>query len=330
MLIKKTTCLIIAACLAVLSCACTRNNDYALDIAGAKISQEVYACFMDTVLFKPEDFGLPTKPDKSAVKAKTEALCKDYVAVNTIISDRGTPLDSNEKAAVAGTVINLWHLFSAHYESIGVTKQSLTKIETSKAAKDTLLFYYYGEGGIEPVGEDEIKNYFSENYISFRTINGYLTRTDENGITEDLTGAEVLAMKIKLESLAVRITDGEDFEQASELFAEEQGITPGSTDFKLLGKDDQSYPEGFFDQVASLAPGKPDIIAMDNYVFLVVKREVLLSEEDYFNSRKECLKALRGNELDQMIATATAEYEAVSNERITDKIYAKIVDQNQG
>ncbi|HZK39830.1 MAG TPA: hypothetical protein VFD23_06745 [Clostridia bacterium] len=330
MLIKKLACLVIAACLALLPCACTKNDTHALDIAGAKISQEVYACFMDSVLLNPENFGLPTKPEKTAVKAKTEALCKDYVAVNTIIKDLGIPLDDNEKTAVATTVINLWHLFSTHYESIGVTKQTLTKIETSKAAKDTLLLYYYGADGTEPVGEDETKSYFSENYISFRTINGYLTRTNENGVTEELTPEEAVAMKSKLQSLAVRIADGEDFEQVSELFAEEQGILPGSTDFKLLGKDDKSYPEGFFDRVAALAPGQPGIIAMDNYIFLAVTREILLSEEDYFNSRKECLKALRGTKLDQMIAAATAEYEAASNERVTDKIYAKIVAQNQG
>lgn len=328
MLMKKTACLVLALCLAVLSSACTNSNAHALDIAGAKISQEVYTCFMDTVVLNPEDFGLPATPGKNEVKAKTQALCEDYVAVNTIINDSGIPLDANEKAAVAATVINLWRLFSTHYESIGVTKQTLTKIETSKAAKNTLLLYYYDEDGPKAVGEDEIKSYFSENYISFRTINGYLTRTNESGITVELTPEEVLAMKTKLESLAVRIADGEDFEQVSQQFAEEQGIIAGSTDFKLLGKNDKSYPEGFLDQVALLAPDEPGIIAMDNYMFLVVKREILLSEEDLFKSRKECLKALRGAELDQMIADAATGYEVVSNERITDKIYTKIVAQN--
>ncbi len=329
MLIKKTACLVIAICLAALPCACTKSNAYALDIAGAKISQEVYTCFMDTVALNPENFGLSATPDEKAVKAKTEALCKDYVAVNTILNDLDIPLGYDEKAAVASTVINRWHLFSAHYESIGVAKQTLTKIETSKATKDTLLLYYYDKDGTKPVGEDEIKAYFGENYISFRTINGYLTKINEDGDTVELTPEEALALKSKLQSLAIRIADGEDFELLSEQFAQEQGIIAGSTDFKILRKDDQSYPEGFFDEVAGLTPGEPGIIAIGDYIFLVVNREILLSEEDYFNSRKECLKALRGNELDQKIADAAAEYEVVGNHRITDKIYKKIVAQNR-
>lgn len=327
MLIKKITAFLLVICLAVLPCACMKNRDTALEIAGAKISKEIYAAIMDAVVLNPEQFGLSIIPDAKAVKAKTQALCKEYVAVNTIIDDLGIPIGDNEKAAVATTVINLWHLFSTHYESIGITKQALTKIETSKAAKDTLLLYYYGEQGANAVSEDEIKSYFGENYVSFRSINGYLTKTDESGNTESLTAVETQVLNNRLQTLAGRIADGEDFEDASERFAKEQGIPTGSTEFKLLGKDDQSYPKGFFEQVALLAPGEPGVIALDNYIFLVVNREVLLGEEDYFNSRKGCLKALRGTELDQMIADTAGNYRVVSNERIIDQIYEKIMAQ---
>lgn len=330
MLIKKIASLVLVICLAVLPCACAKNRTYALDVAGAEISQEVYACFMDTVVLNPEKFGLSATPDEKAVKAKTEALCKDYVAVNTIINDLGIPLGDAEKAAVASTVIGLWKLFSTHYESLGITKQTLTKIETNKAAKDTLLLYYYDKDGSRAVGEDEIRAYFSENYISFRSINGYLTKTDESGNTVKLTDEEAQALMSKLQSLAVGIGDGESFEDASKEFAEKQGITAGSTGFKLLEKKDNSYPSGFFEQVAQLTTGEPGIIAIDNYLFLVIKREVSLSEEDYFNSRKECLKALRGAELEQMIADATADYEVTSNEKVTTRIYEKIISLKQG
>lgn len=330
MLIKKTIGLAIVFCLALVPCACTKSNDYALDVAGAKISQEVYAYYMDSVVLNPEKFGLSTTPDENAVKAKTEALCKDYVAINTLLNDLGIPIGDNEKAIVSTSVNGLWHLFSAHYESIGITKQTLTKIETSKAAKDTLLLYYYDEQGTKAVGEDEIKAYFSSNYISFRSINGYLTKIDESGNTVSLTVEEIQALTGKLQSLAGQIADGESFEEASGRFAKEQGITAGSTDFKLLGKEDNSYPEGFFEQVGALPPGEPSVIAIDNYIFLVVNREVLLSEEDYFNTRKECLKALRGTELDQMIADAVADYETKGHERTINKIYEKILSQKQG
>lgn len=260
MLIKKIASLVLVICLAVLPCACAKTPAYALDVAGAEISQEVYACFMDNVVLNPEKFGLSATPDEKAVKAKTEALCKEYVAVNTILNDLGAPLGDAEKAAVASAVIGLWNLFSTHYESLGITKQTLTKIETNKAAKDTLLLYYYDKDGSRAVGEDETRAYFNENYISFRSINGYLTKTDENGNTVKLTDEKAQALTSKLQSLAVQIADGKSFEDASKEFAENQGITAGSTGFKLLEKKSILTPKVSLSRSLNSPPANPALL----------------------------------------------------------------------
>jgi hypothetical protein len=325
MIIKKFFCTLLAVILIISASACSRGSAPALNISGAEIPQDVYAYYLDSVISKPKEYSLPSSPDKKSVTEKAEELCKEYVAVNAMLSQLSLSLANSEKAATSVTVNGLWRLLAKHYEAIGVTKQVLNKLQTAKTARTTLLQYYFGENGVNEVGEEELKATLKQNYVSFRSINGYLTKTTEDGATVNLTDQEMQALKSKLSSLAVRITDGEDFEDVSELFAADQGISTGRTDFRLLKRDDTTYPEGFFEEVEKLTPEVPGIITLDKYIFLVVKRDILLSEEDYFNTRDDLLKAIKGGKIDEMIVSAAANLDVQRDERVINDVYDRIL-----
>ena len=55
--------------------------------------------------------------------------------------------------------------FGKYYKSIGVSKQTLTKIEENQAFSEAILLATYDTKGTNPVSEDEIKAYFSDNYV---------------------------------------------------------------------------------------------------------------------------------------------------------------------
>ncbi len=110
------------------------------------------------------------------------------------LSEYGLTLSASEKRSASNNLEDLWHVFSGYYEKLGVSKQTLMKIETADTSRNRLFYYIYDEGGEKAVSEDDIKKYYNENYISFRAITGYLTTTDANGDTVVMTADQKAAM----------------------------------------------------------------------------------------------------------------------------------------
>lgn len=329
-MLKKAVCLLLALCLAVFSGACAGADDWALDIAGARISPEIYAYYLDAVIRAPGDYGLSPPAAENLAKDKAEELCKNYVAANTLLSENGITLSPEKKAGVASRVSGLWNLFSGHYESIGVTRQTVHKIETANAAKEELLLHFFYSKDQKAAMEEAIRAYYSETFLSFVSINGYLTKTMDDGKTVKLNEEEAAALAGKFETMRARIAEGDSFEAVGEWFAADSGTSTGKAEYKMIKKGDVLYPDGFFEALAALAPGAPGVIALEPYIFLVSRNEPDFNSQDYLTRREECLDALKGGEIEQMIRDEAARYEVKHGNRTVERVYKTVAEKIAG
>lgn len=324
---RKVVCPLLTVylfCLALSSCS--SKNVYALTVDDAEVPPEVYAYYLDKVYARPASFGLGISPARDKLHEKAAQLCAEYVAVNSLFSQLGMSLGFEDKIAVSQAVNSRWRLFSHHYESIGVSKQTLTKIEGSAAAEKALFLEFYDTGGLKAVGEEEARAYYEQNYTAFRAINGYLTKTGEDGGAIPLTDTEKNALKSKFNAMAVDVTDGESFESVGLEFAAEQSYSQGSSGTTVIKKGDNSYPEGFYDAVAALKTGFPTVLEFDDYLFLVVREEPFGNEEATYNEyRAECLKALKGDEFDADIAKHASAYPVTENDRVIRRVSKQVL-----
>ena len=151
---KKAICMILAGVLCLLSlCACTRRAS--VSVNGTPIGEGVAAYFIDA--------ARQALPDATEEEQTAEAhrQIAEYVAVNSAFSERNLALTTAEKADVSQSVNNLWRLFGGYYTELGVTKQDLLLVETSKAYKDAVMADFYAPDGDEPVSEETLKAYFN-------------------------------------------------------------------------------------------------------------------------------------------------------------------------
>lgn len=173
--LKKAVILLITvltATLAFSSC----NKKSSVSVNGVPVSEGVYNYYYDIEKNSDED--------KSQQEISDAALSDvaAYVAVNSEFKNRALSLSSEDKNEISQNVNNYWHVFSVYYNTIGVSKQDLQKIEESKKYKDAVMADYYSENGDQPVTDDELRSYFSENFIAFKAVTGYLpsgSDTDE-------------------------------------------------------------------------------------------------------------------------------------------------------
>lgn len=298
---KKIIAVFMALGIALLSfSACSASKK--VTVNGVKISSGVYEYFV-------------AEERKSNAEISDdelfEAVKKDisyYVMVNSEFHNRGLKLSLTEKSAVSQNVNNYWTLFSTYYENAGITKQDIQKVEENKAYMNSLIVSYYGADGESPVTDEELKTYFSENYIAFRAITGFLTTVNDDGTAAMLSDEEKNAMIESFSKYADSINEGSSLEEIATTL-ENINMT---SDTVVIDKTDKNYPDEFFDKVYQIEINKTGAFSIGDYVF-VVSRESLEDEEDsLFKAYKtRCLNALKGEEFDSILSEWSKSYEVI-------------------
>ncbi len=295
----KITSVLISLAICFLSVAfvsgCARKTSGALALDGVEISNDVFTYFIDEAFTQ-----LGENVSREDAVSKAIVLCSDYFKKNTVAHNEGVSLSMAEKAAVSEKVNAYWGIYGKYYSQIGVTKQTLTKVFTADAYRDALLLHYYGEGGENEISVARLYASFKTNYIVFRSINGYFTYVDGNGLTQRYSDTETEALILKFQNMASLVNAGEKTMEEAADFLAESGYS-SSVATVVLKKDDSSYPNGFFDKVKSLESRKASVIGTTDYLFLVMRGDADVNSEYYLDKKEEIIKDIVGTEIDQRI-----------------------------
>lgn len=274
---KKLVSLFLVAVICILSFA-SCSGPAKVRVNGTKIDNEVYAYFKDL------HDGNETEIEKAISR---------YVTINSEFYNRSLSLTPAQKSDLSLDVDDLWHLYGIHYQKLGISKQTLYKIETSKVYEDVLLDYYYGQGGVEPVSENDLKKYFKANYIAISYVTEYLFNIDETGATVSMTDTEKATIINSFARAEGLVNTGTPIE----------GATDKEVHNALINSSyDGSFPSGFYKEVANVKVGSASTIVLDDYAFLVHRIDVFDETYNYYDSyRTECLRRLKGDAFDKMV-----------------------------
>lgn len=300
MLKKTSAALLIAALLCVMLCSCIGRQRVALVISGAEIKEEVFTCFLDKVVAGPAEYGLTRESPTDDFAKSAQELCMRYVAANTRFEKSGLYLTAAEKTAISQSVNNLWIRYENHYNKIGVSRQTLNKIETAKAYEEKLFSHSYDKEVGSAAAESEITSYYYQNYIVFRAVCVYYTAHD--GVTP-MTGLQKTELTENLNRLVNQYNAKKDFDEA----ATEFGYTASAS--SLLKRGSSGYPEGFFDEVAAIEDGAAAVLIYNDCAFVVLRESLKEKGEEYYSIyRGDCLKELYAPIAEQDIAAEIGGY----------------------
>lgn len=277
---------------------CEKRKTGALSLDGVEISDDVLNYFIDAAFCELSDGA-----SQDSVTARATELCASYFKKNTLAHSEKVSLTQAEKAKVSEKVNAYWGFYKEYYTAIGVSKETLTKVFTADAYRDALLIHYYGEGGENEISVARLYAAFRTNYVVFRSVSGYFTYVDQNGLTQYFDEPKKEALILKFQNMASLINAGEKtMEEAAEFLAE-TGYT-SSVITAVLKRGESGYPEGFFEKVQSLEARKASVIGTSEYIFLISRGDAGADSEYYLDKRDEILKELVGNEIDIRIENA--------------------------
>ena len=313
---KRIIAVLIAAMMLFTLGSCSDKPKTALIIQGAEINSEIFAYYLDRVAASPESYGLGADANDEELKAATIIECKKYVASNSEFVNGGNSLSSADKVAISEQVNNIWMRSGTHYESIGVSKQTLTKIVTSEKYEDAVFTALYDVGRDDAAAERAVQNYFYDNYVSFRTVCAYFSSADGTPMTQ-VEKTEMLNFFNSL-SGGKQITV-EDFEKS---FAE---TAYAVSDTVILKKSSDGYPEGFYDAVNAQADSTVQTIVYDDCVFVIYKENLADKGEGVYASyRSACVNDLYADRNDERIEKTIEVLTVEQNDKVIESVFKKI------
>ncbi len=293
---KSYLVLCVLLCLCMLS-ACTPRGT--LTVNGTRIDKGIVRYFTDAARQEQPD------AEEAAIEAAAHQKIAAYVAVNSAFSERGLSLSTDEKAQISQNVNAKWRLFGTYYTELGISKQDLTKIETSNGYKDAVLADYYGADGDVPIAEETLRTYFAENYIAFQSVTGFLTTANNNGDMTPLSDSEKQRMTTVFDNAASAVNAGGTVaEQAAKM----ENVT-ANTETVVVVRGNPNYPEDFFTQVSAMENGTAKTFVTGDYIFLVQRENLTDESRNLFATyRLDCLKTLKGAEFETILDAWAANY----------------------
>lgn len=259
------------------------------------IGEDIFVYFLDSAIVK---LGLTA--EYAEVEKLTIELVNRYFKTNSLAKAEGISLNTAQKAGVSEKVNSTWVMYGDYYTNIGLTRETLTKVFTAEAYRESLMMKYYGKGGIQEISETRLYANFHMNYTVFQTITGYLTETDAAGNKKPISKGEAETLILKFQNIHAMVNSGEQTMEQAVQYLVSTGVQ-SSVQTVVLHKDDTSYPEGFFEKIQSLPSRKASIISTNEFIFLVIRGETNMQSQ-YFNQLKnDIIKDVGDDSIDGVI-----------------------------
>ncbi len=298
-ILKRSISSLLAICCLLsvgLLSSCGKSEKKAVvTINDVEIGNDVFLYFLDNATV-----SLGTDAEYSALESHTVALIYRYFKINSLAHKEGISLSTAQKAQVADKVDATWSIYGEYYEKIGVKRDTLTKIFTADAYRDALMLKFYGKGGMKEVSEGQLYANFQANYVVFQSITGYLTQTDENGVTTPISQNDAETLVLKFQNILKTVSSGEQTMEQAAAYLVSTGL-PGAVQTVVLHRDDTSYPEGFFEQIQALEKRTATIISTKEYIFLVVPGEITADSQYFKNVKNDILLTFAEDGIDKII-----------------------------
>lgn len=344
--LKKLTAaaLALAMCLSLAGCY-DENNTWAAKSGDVTLPIGSYIYYLNSAY---SEAAAKVSSDTEVLKATIEdkdatAWIKDrameyldaYFYIENKFNELGLELTDEEKAEAQTNTSNTWAYYKTTFETNGIAQSSFHQAYSLYNMKyQKVMEALYSEGGELAIPEDELKTYFTENYYTYEYFYAPLTKTGEDGNSEDLNDDEKAELKKKFEGYIEKINKGETT------------VNDAANDYAYESQNDSTYNAPSPSKAENLNTAIHDAIsgAKDNEAvfaettsgYYVIRK---LSIEDKFTEMKEdeaeklsLIADMKGEEFSDYVFEQGKSVEGIEiNQKALDrnKVSSLVVDENK-
>lgn len=132
---------------------------------------------------------------------------KNFYFVHQKFSELGLEMDEKDLENVDTYMYYYW---STSYETLGISESSMRAAGPELYVMQSMIFEaMYGKDGEKAVSDNELSDYYKDNYFSYEYFTASLSKTGEDDSTVDLTDDEKKTLKSDLEEMQQKIEAGD-------------------------------------------------------------------------------------------------------------------------
>lgn len=264
-------------------------------------------------------------------------MCKQTVVVERLFDELGLSISPEDRDVIDAQLRNEWTNNGDMWEKAGVSQDSLKLALESHYKEDAVFDAYYEIGGINGTTEEEIENYFADNYarvkyMTFTFADDIDAAVDETRKSEQLELANSFADRANagesMDDLIKEHNDALAAENAEETEEDSEADTEEESDDEVLNAEivdeyanesvfdrNYKYPtEKFVSYVFNNCETGTVSVIQDDLCFYVVQRLDVLERDDlYDNYRDVVLQDLFDSDYTKLINDRLAGYSVEEN-----------------
>ena len=271
------------------SCA---KKEETVQIGSAEVGKGTYEYFLSEA----------KKINSDSPEADAEKAVLRYVAVNTKFEELNLSLNVSQKSLASKTANNYWHLFSDYYRQQGITKNDVYFVALSDEYLKAIIRSIYDTDGTNPIPEQAIKQYFSENYVAYKAIIELLQTTDEDGNATELSEEKIKSVTKQFNQMKKSLDAGTSFEKVNDAYQAKGADNEASSEqTMLLSSSSKAFPTGTFEEIMKIERESTGVFTAGKYIFLVEREGEFEDKSFYEQNRDDCLIALGRQALEETL-----------------------------
>ncbi len=325
--VKQILALFLCITLAISTSACS-NNSWALKTEDDNVTSSEYVYYLlvahNLAITQLSSKGIATDDisneqieDKNAsdwIREKAIQLSKEKLAKEKLFKDLNLSLTDKETEEAQNITDSTWNEVGTALETkYGISKDAFHEAGTLIDIKTEKIFEAtYGKDGTNPVSDEEIVNYYKENYIRLLVYSKapYDGNESSNENSDDQMVGNTNDTEEVIESQFKKYSDEinsgtNSIDQISQEIKQVDGLDESDTPLHelLFNPNDEQYAEEMRNAAKSLEVGKATYLKFDDiYIFLFRSSldESALDLNDE-TERSSILKTMKSDEFQNKI-----------------------------
>ncbi len=222
------------------------------------------------------------------------------VAIEQLFSEYDLELDETEDEAARSYADQVWTTAKKTLEGYGIGEESFTYCYADYSVKYGQVFeHLYGAEGEKAVSDDELRDYFANNFKGYAFFSYSMSETNSDGESVAKAPEEFTRAENNFAEYAEMLNSGEDYKKVARAFSSEYGFTYDPTYSGAFKNEDENttFAQEVYDAVMSLDEGKATVVTTGEdatKVYYLVYRpknadieDYLKTESSYYNTNTE-------------------------------------------
>ena len=281
------------------------------------------------------------------IKDQAKTMCLTYLVLDEQLEKENVEIPEASLASADEQAETYWNVgqyadygyfmpMSEDLEPYGISLESFAYCSTEYSVKYQALFdKLYKEGGSKEVTNEELSEYFSDNYTdySYFTVNLYTASTDETGASTNVAMSEEEAKKVtdEIDGYVKQVNGGTSYDDVVAKYMEANEVESDPSVSNIENLENSSLGDEVKDALKELDNNKATAVKVGSgesaVYYFIYKRDINDAKADYLadeNNSAGVLASMKGDEFADYLEGLTEELKYEENTSVTDKYDPKM------